>query len=85
MKGKNAHDARLVAAMVRHGLTHILTFNAQDFSRYRGITIDDARCAPAGRSLRQDMTRVAASHQRREPIPSGRGVKCGSERMPVTW
>jgi predicted nucleic acid-binding protein len=39
VKGKNAHDARLVAAMVRHGLTHILTFNAQDFSRYRGITI----------------------------------------------
>ena len=39
VKGKNAHDARLVAAMRRHSLTHILTFNAQDFSRYPGITI----------------------------------------------
>ena len=39
VSGKPAHDARLVAAMVRHGLTHILTFNAQDFARYAGITV----------------------------------------------
>jgi hypothetical protein len=25
--GKPAHDARLVAAMIAHGLTHVLTFN----------------------------------------------------------
>jgi predicted nucleic acid-binding protein len=36
--GKNGHDARLVAAMVVHGLTHLLTFNAQDFRPYPGIT-----------------------------------------------
>jgi hypothetical protein len=30
--GKNAHDARFVAAMTVHGLTHLLTFNTQDFS-----------------------------------------------------
>ena len=36
--GKNAHDARLVAAMTVHGLTHLLTFNAQDFRQYPGIT-----------------------------------------------
>jgi len=36
--GKNAHDARLVAAMKVHGLTHFLTFNAQDFRQYAGIT-----------------------------------------------
>lgn len=36
--GKNAHDARLVAAMKVHGLTHLLTFNAQDFRQYPGIT-----------------------------------------------
>ena len=30
--GKKAHDARLVAAMLRHGVTHLLTFNAQDFA-----------------------------------------------------
>ncbi len=39
VKGKNAHDARLVAAMVRHGLTHILTFNADDFHRYSEIEV----------------------------------------------
>jgi predicted nucleic acid-binding protein len=39
--GKNAHDARLVAAMVVHGLTHILTFNTADFSRFPGITVID--------------------------------------------
>lgn len=33
-QGKPTHDARLVAAMKVHGLTHILTFNAKDFRRY---------------------------------------------------
>jgi predicted nucleic acid-binding protein len=37
--GKNAHDARLVAAMTVHGITHILTFNTGDFARYPGITV----------------------------------------------
>lgn len=32
--GKSAHDARLVAAMVVHGVRGILTFNAHDFTRY---------------------------------------------------
>jgi predicted nucleic acid-binding protein len=36
--GKNGHDARLVAAMMVHGLTHLLTFNAPDFRPYPGIT-----------------------------------------------
>ncbi len=34
VKGVNVHDARLVAAMLIHGLTHILTFNTKDFNRY---------------------------------------------------
>jgi predicted nucleic acid-binding protein len=38
VKGKPAHDARLAAAMLRHGLTHLLTFNVSDFSRYAEIT-----------------------------------------------
>lgn len=38
VKGKNAHDARLVAAMNRHELTQLLTFNSRDFARYPGIT-----------------------------------------------
>jgi predicted nucleic acid-binding protein len=37
VKGKRAHDARLVAGMRLHGLTHILTFNAADFARFPGI------------------------------------------------
>jgi predicted nucleic acid-binding protein len=36
VKGVNVHDARLTAAMVVHKLTHILTFNIQDFNRYAG-------------------------------------------------
>lgn len=32
--GVNVHDARLVAVMRVHGLTHILTFNTKDFNRY---------------------------------------------------
>jgi len=39
VRGKSAHDARLVAAMVRHNVSYILTFNAQDFTRYGGITV----------------------------------------------
>jgi predicted nucleic acid-binding protein len=35
--GKNAHDARFVAAMSVHGLTHLLTFNSQDFRQYPSI------------------------------------------------
>lgn len=37
VSGKTAHDARLVAAMNVHGITHILTFNVEDFARYEGI------------------------------------------------
>ncbi|MCA9189406.1 MAG: hypothetical protein R3E01_22295 [Pirellulaceae bacterium] len=37
--GRGAHDTRLVAAMRRHGLTELLTFDAGDFLRYGGITV----------------------------------------------
>lgn len=36
--GKGAHDARIAAAMLRHGLTHVMTFNHSDFARYPEIT-----------------------------------------------
>jgi predicted nucleic acid-binding protein len=39
--GKQSHDARLVAAMLRHELTHLLTFNIADFVRYGGIEVLD--------------------------------------------
>lgn len=38
VKGKQAHDARIAALMRRHAVTHLLTFNRQDFSRYSFAT-----------------------------------------------
>jgi predicted nucleic acid-binding protein len=38
VSGVQVHDARLVAAMRVYGVTHLLTFNVADFSRYPGIT-----------------------------------------------
>jgi predicted nucleic acid-binding protein len=37
--GKQAHDARLVAAMRVHQVTHLLTFNTDDFKHYTEITV----------------------------------------------
>ena len=37
--GVKVHDARLVAAMKVHGITHLLTLDAEDFSRYPGIHV----------------------------------------------
>jgi len=36
--GKQVYDARLVAAMSVHNLTHLLTFNTTDFKRFTEIT-----------------------------------------------
>jgi predicted nucleic acid-binding protein len=38
VKGKKAHDARFVAAMRRHSISHLLTFNTADFTRYTAIS-----------------------------------------------
>jgi predicted nucleic acid-binding protein len=35
--GKKAHDARIVAAMKVHNVSHLLTFNGDDFKRFQGI------------------------------------------------
>ena len=37
VSGKNTHDARLVAAMKLNGIRKILTFNVQDFTRYKDV------------------------------------------------
>ena len=37
--GKPAHDARIVAAMKVHGISHLLTFNVGDFKRFQQITV----------------------------------------------
>ena len=39
VKGKNAHDARLVAAMQRHRVTTLVTFNTPDFARFTEINV----------------------------------------------
>jgi predicted nucleic acid-binding protein len=45
--GKNGHDAHLVAAMAVHGVTHLLTFNVKDYTRFPGIAVlDPAAVSP---------------------------------------
>lgn len=39
VSGVQVHDARLVAVMRAHGVSHLLTLNQADFLRYREITI----------------------------------------------
>ena len=43
VSGVQVHDARLVATMLVHRVTHILTFNTSDFTRYtpKGIVAVD--------------------------------------------
>lgn len=41
--GKQAHDARLVAAMSVHNLTNLLTFNDGDFKRFTEIVVVNPR------------------------------------------
>ncbi|MTJ46428.1 type II toxin-antitoxin system VapC family toxin [Dolichospermum sp. UHCC 0259] len=41
--GKKVHDARLAAAMVAHNITHLLTFNVEDFKRFSDIVVVDPR------------------------------------------
>jgi predicted nucleic acid-binding protein len=45
VSGKQAHDTRLVAAMIVHRMTHLLTFNTADFKRFSEITVIDPRQA----------------------------------------
>ena len=45
--GKVAHDARIVAAMRTHGMTHLLTFNVGDFARFPGLTVLDPKAIGA--------------------------------------
>ncbi|MBD2132529.1 MULTISPECIES: PIN domain-containing protein [unclassified Sphaerospermopsis] len=41
--GKQVHDARLVAAILAHNITHLLTFNVDDFKRFADIVVVDPR------------------------------------------
>ncbi|MBN3948769.1 MAG: PIN domain-containing protein [Nostoc sp. NMS7] len=37
--GKRVHDARLIGVMLTHGVTHLLTFNIDDFTNTAGIVV----------------------------------------------
>ena len=37
VRGKQAHDTRLVALMMAHGVAHLLTLNGGDFGRFEGV------------------------------------------------
>jgi len=45
VRGIQVHDARLAAAMLAHGVTHVLTFNGGDFVRFAAeglVAVDPA-------------------------------------------
>lgn len=47
--GVQVHDARIAALMTTHGVSHLLTLNPTDFSRFAGITAhtpSDVTAAP---------------------------------------
>jgi predicted nucleic acid-binding protein len=37
VQGVQVHDARLVALLQAHGITHVITLNGADFARYPGV------------------------------------------------
>jgi predicted nucleic acid-binding protein len=39
IRGKQVHDARLVALLNTHGVTHLLTFNIHDFQPYGTLAV----------------------------------------------
>jgi len=41
--GIQVHDARIASAMNAYGISHILTFNGNDFKRFSGITVIDPK------------------------------------------
>ena len=45
--GRRVHDARLVAVMRVYGVSHILTFNVDDFVSYPGIVVVHPNDVPA--------------------------------------
>ncbi len=49
--GVRAHDARIAALMMAHGLRYVLTFNADDFRDYPDLTCLDPEAIAAGAQL----------------------------------
>jgi predicted nucleic acid-binding protein len=46
VSGRQVHDARLVAVMLAHRISHLLTFNTGDFTRHKGITVTHPQDVP---------------------------------------
>ena len=44
--GRQVYDARLVAVMQAHGITHLLTMNPTHFRRFAGITVVEPKNVP---------------------------------------
>jgi predicted nucleic acid-binding protein len=40
IRGRSIHDANVVAVMITHGLERLVTYNPDDFQRYREITLE---------------------------------------------
>lgn len=47
VSGVKVHDARLIATMKTHGVSRLLTFNVDDFTRYTGIEVMRPQTVPA--------------------------------------
>ena len=47
VSGTKVYDARIVAAMIVHGVRHILTLDGSDFGRYTEIVIVSPQNIPA--------------------------------------
>lgn len=41
VNGVQVHDCRIVASMIVHNITHLVTFNTKDFRRFDQITVVD--------------------------------------------
>lgn len=60
VSGVQVHDARLVAFMLVHGVTHILTLNPGDFARYSPLVRAKLQARMRGRKNPLDNGPLAA-------------------------
>ena len=68
--GVNVHDAHLVAAMIVHDVTHILTANVKDFVRYLGGHCGSARSDQLRERLELNRVAALSTSTRTNPDPA---------------
>jgi len=54
VRGKRAHDARIAAVALAHGIDVVATFNLHDYERFEGIRALDPRDVVSGADLADD-------------------------------